>query len=229
MLCGPQDEQIMRSRWYRAAFGTPQQSGKQPLRQCRGSSQFKAISSRSGIIGIARRPHVGRASSGGLSASWLSILTRRIQKRCPRFKVSRARALGETVVARLQDFPRGGATTLIAWQPGETGRGAQFPGKGVLPMSGIERLPKEILGRGRCPRWVSHRRELSFDAHRSSHFRLPTGGATVVLSRRRASYSAANFSASAARFSSSAFASTSSTIRSTIAAPSIVWSVFPAL
>ena len=41
-------------------------------------------------------------------------------------------------------------------------------------------------------------------------------------------HSAASFSASAAAFSAAALASTSSTMCSTIDAPSIVWSVFPA-
>jgi hypothetical protein len=72
------------------------------------------------IIGIVRSPQFfGRASLDGLSAPWLSGLTKRVQKRFRRFEIGRVKAFGKPAVHRPKGFPRVGGAALIAEEAGE--------------------------------------------------------------------------------------------------------------
>src|SRR5205085_9477870 len=62
-------------------------------------------------------------------------------------KISCAEAFGKSVIDRLESRHCSGRVALVAQQPGEARRGAEFPGQRTLSARPVERLPEVILGR----------------------------------------------------------------------------------
>src|SRR6516165_780981 len=69
-----------------------------------------------------------------------------VEQRLCLFQIGCVEAFSEPAIDRREQIVRFGAAALVAPQPGETGRGPQFPELGLLLLGNAQRFPIEFLG-----------------------------------------------------------------------------------